>query len=217
MDEWNLQGDTIGHGSYVEGKQDGLWSFQNSSGQSVLELTFQQGVIDGPAVIHQPHRISYHIEKNKEIPGRRQLALDGRSYSADDPTTGKTVAAFDPPEFAKLHWVPRNGPFDPEPQVTDEESWADGRPKRLVCKLVVAENEIAHVPHGSAQSWYANGQLHRQQSYRDGLPDGVFEEWYDDGKSRYRVEFLLGQPVGDWAFWYQNGQKQAEGKSRRAL
>ena len=62
------------------------------------------------------------------------------------------------------------------------------------------------------QSWYANGQLHLQQSYRDGLPDGVFEEWYDDGKSRYRVEFLLGQPVGDWAFWYQNGQKQAEGK-----
>ena len=72
--EWNLQGDTIGHGSYVEGKQDGLWSFQNSSGQTVLELTFQQGVIDGPAVIHQPHRIEL---SHREEQGNSRQASAG--------------------------------------------------------------------------------------------------------------------------------------------
>jgi antitoxin component YwqK of YwqJK toxin-antitoxin module len=216
--EWNRQRDTLGSGRYIDDVQDGTWLFQNAQGQTVLEVTYRQGVIDGPAVVHQPVRVEYFVENNQELRSRRRLALDGRFYSGDDPTTGETVAAFASPRFTDLQWVPLDGPFDPELRVTDEQSWHDGRPKsKLVCKVIAEGGRIVRVPHGEARSWYPNERLHREQSYLDGLPHGVFREWYDDGQLKYEVEFHLGQPAGTWKFWHQDGRKQAEGTIRPGL
>lgn len=213
--EWNRQHDTLGSGAYEDGLQDGPWSFKNAEGQIVLELTYRRGVIDGPAVLHQPVRVEYQVERNKEIPSRRRLALDGQFYSADDPATGKTVGVFDAPQFGDLQWVPLDAPFDPDLLVTEDASWENGQPKsKLACKVVTAGSRVVHVPHGQARNWYANGQLHREQAYSEGLPHGTFRQWYPDGQSAYEVEFLLGQPAGRWTFWHPNGRKQAEGTIR---
>jgi antitoxin component YwqK of YwqJK toxin-antitoxin module len=54
---------------------------------------------------------------------------------------------------------------------------------------------------GIQREWYKNGQLRREEPYKDGLKHGTFKEWYDNGQlasERPYKEDLLHGTVKQW-------------------
>ena len=59
--------------------------------------------------------------------------------------------------------------------------------------------------------WYANGQKHSEETYKDGKEDGKWTYWYDNGKKKYGWKYKNGEKDGLETYWYANGQKASEG------
>lgn len=51
--------------------------------------------------------------------------------------------------------------------------------------------------HGEPESWYANGQLAIQQSYRDEQPDGVARYFSEEGALIRKEQWSHGQLHGE--------------------
>ena len=62
------------------------------------------------------------------------------------------------------------------------------------------------------QSWYNNGKLKDEGTFKDALSVGLWQGWYSNGKQNYKGEFNAeGKKQGLWEFWYDNGQYREKG------
>lgn len=58
---------------------------------------------------------------------------------------------------------------------------------------------------GPARTYYDDGGLWLDASYRDGLLDGPFVERYRGGKKAREGSYRAGQRSGGWRFFYEDG------------
>ena len=63
---------------------------------------------------------------------------------------------------------------------------------------------------GPARTYYDDGGLWVESSYRDGKLDGLFVERYRAGKKAREGAYQAGLRTGPWTFYYEDGTVQEE-------
>jgi antitoxin component YwqK of YwqJK toxin-antitoxin module len=64
---------------------------------------------------------------------------------------------------------------------------------------------------GRYSSWYADGQVQAEETYKNGKLEGLFTTWYENGKMQVKGTYKNGKLEGLFTTWYENGQMQMEG------
>jgi antitoxin component YwqK of YwqJK toxin-antitoxin module len=62
------------------------------------------------------------------------------------------------------------------------------------------------VRHGTYRSWYANGQMMLQCTYRDGVLHGAYSTWWESGGREIETRYRRGKTYGVVRWWYESGQ-----------
>lgn len=78
-------------------------------------------------------------------------------------------------------------------------------------KLAEYASEGEDLRHGTAKTWFENGQVQIEGFYRSGLRDGNFTYWYSNGQVAATGEYKDDLPNDVWVWWHSNGQKAAVG------
>ena len=60
---------------------------------------------------------------------------------------------------------------------------------------------------GKFISWYGNGQILKEENYKDGKKDGKFTLSHDNGQIKLEENYKDGKKDGKWTWWNKNGQK----------
>ena len=60
-------------------------------------------------------------------------------------------------------------------------------------------------------SWYGNGQMKGERTFKDGKPDGLRTVWYENGQKKLEGTWKDGDQVGLFTQWDKNGQKKEGG------
>lgn len=63
---------------------------------------------------------------------------------------------------------------------------------------------------GPRATYFADGKLASERSYRDGVLHGPALERYPDGKQAARGLYQDGRRAGTWSFWLADGSLDAE-------
>ena len=63
---------------------------------------------------------------------------------------------------------------------------------------------------GPARSWYDDGALWKEQSFREGVPDGSFRELHRNGKLAREGTYAMGEKVGTWRIFFESGALEEE-------
>ncbi|EAJ2846337.1 toxin-antitoxin system YwqK family antitoxin [Campylobacter coli] len=66
--------------------------------------------------------------------------------------------------------------------------------------------------HGIKRTFYDNGQLKTEESYKNGKRDGVSREYSKDGQLLEEMNFKDNRGYGDYIGYYENGNIRAKGK-----
>lgn len=69
--------------------------------------------------------------------------------------------------------------------------------------------------HGPFQTWYGNGTLKQEGSYRYGQPQGRWTYYYPNGQKRMEGSWRFGKAQGAWTYWHENGGRESAGQFRR--
>ena len=56
-----------------------------------------------------------------------------------------------------------------------------------------------------------NGQIWKEQNYKDGKRDGKWTDYYEDGQIKSEVNYKDGERDGKWTDYYEDGQIKNEG------
>ncbi len=86
-----------------------------------------------------------------------------------------------------------------EPPPGGSEAWCErpdvaGKPRR----------------HGPSRSWYDDGGLHVEATWRDGVLDGPFVEYHRGGRRARQGEYRDGEKQGTWRVWFESGVLEEE-------
>jgi antitoxin component YwqK of YwqJK toxin-antitoxin module len=60
---------------------------------------------------------------------------------------------------------------------------------------------------GVWKSWFPNGQLHQQSSFKQGKRDGVSTEWTEKGEKRAEISYADNKYDGAATYWMSDGRK----------
>ena len=65
---------------------------------------------------------------------------------------------------------------------------------------------------GISRSWYENGQIKKEISWKDGRETGPFIEWYENGQKKRELQNQVrGKQNGTHLCWYENGTLSQKG------
>jgi antitoxin component YwqK of YwqJK toxin-antitoxin module len=70
------------------------------------------------------------------------------------------------------------------------------------------------VRHGPARTWYDDGRLWTEASFRDGLRDGPFVEWHRSGAKAREGAYAADAKVGAWVVSGESGGVEEESEWR---
>jgi antitoxin component YwqK of YwqJK toxin-antitoxin module len=65
------------------------------------------------------------------------------------------------------------------------------------------------IKHGSSISYYENGSVQSQTSFKNGLQDGEFVSWYPNKQKEITGHYSHGRQTGQWSWWHENGMRKA--------
>ena len=60
------------------------------------------------------------------------------------------------------------------------------------------------------KTYYENGQLKGEGSFKNGKPEGLFKTYYDNGQLEGEGSFKNGKPEGLHKMYYDNGHLESE-------
>jgi antitoxin component YwqK of YwqJK toxin-antitoxin module len=69
--------------------------------------------------------------------------------------------------------------------------------------------------HGPSRSWYDDGGLRSEATWRDGILDGPFVEYHRGGLRARQGEYREGEKQGMWRIWFQSGVLEEEAEFER--
>ena len=56
-------------------------------------------------------------------------------------------------------------------------------------------------------TYYENGQIKKEENYKDGKKDGKWTDWFDNGQIQFEINYKDGKLHGSVTSWYKNGEK----------
>jgi antitoxin component YwqK of YwqJK toxin-antitoxin module len=65
--------------------------------------------------------------------------------------------------------------------------------------------------HGTWTTWYSNGQVQLEGTYRNDKETGNFTWWHPNGQKAVSGQYVDGLQQGEWVWWHANGQKATIG------
>ena len=83
----------------------------------------------------------------------------------------------------------------------------------IFCLVFLGTNSFSDEPppDGIYETFYENGQLEEQGTYKDGKKHGLFETFYSTGIKASMGNYMNGQQDGLWGYFYENGQLEKKG------
>jgi hypothetical protein len=66
--------------------------------------------------------------------------------------------------------------------------------------------------HGPFQTWYNNGNLKLEGTYRYGLPQGSWTYYYPNAQKRMEGSWRFGKTHGPWMYWHPSGSRESTGR-----
>jgi hypothetical protein len=79
---------------------------------------------------------------------------------------------------------------------------------------VRVEPDGSEVRHGSSTSWYPDGQVESEGSYRNGLREGDWLFRWPNGRRKETGGYSAGRRDGPWRHYHESGPLRAEGSYR---
>lgn len=206
--DWTLS-DSTGNAVLVWQFENNLRSgasvWLNSRGKAVREVTYRDGVPDGPSTRFQstqkePEKFIYYqgkVLKSRTVwhdPDRRTKKKYEESLLVPG---GEQIVSHD--------WW--NSQVSTEPVPTAEPlrhgtlvGWHANGAKSV-------EGQFLHnQPTGHFQWWYPSGQLQSKGAYVDGLMTGTWDWWYPNGMKMLHGDYELGEQTGLWSQWSADGK-----------
>lgn len=116
---------------------------------------------------------------------------------------GLALAAAPPPPLACPKGLARRGDAPPD----GTEQWCAGKDPY--------GNDRRE---GPARTWYDDGGVWLEQSFREGILDGPFVERHRNGKVAREGAYVRGDKVGTWRVWFESGvlEEESEWRAGRA-
>ncbi|MDB5228670.1 MAG: hypothetical protein JWN78_2863 [Bacteroidota bacterium] len=60
--------------------------------------------------------------------------------------------------------------------------------------------------HGCTRTWYPNGQLCQERSYKGNKCDGKHSGWWENGERKFEFSYKNDKREGEFRQWYRSGQ-----------
>lgn len=204
---YNRDSTLVGTGVMVNNKMDGLWRFEDTrTNKLIQEGMFQDGMKDGTWIVYHPNA----NKKTEATYKNNQLNGAYKDFDAD----GALILEMILKDSVMI------GPYK-------QYYGRTGRPSHVNPKQVLIEGQHKNgKKHGEWLSYYENGQLGVKQTFVEGVLDGPYLEYspygqliiettYKNNKTngvfkRYSFgntlqqlgEYELGKRVGKWVSYY---------------
>lgn len=191
-------------------KMDGDWLIVDAEQRKVSQITFENGVRHGLAMMWLPNgKVLRQAEYEHGIPvgevlqansstGELERAasyLDGRriTTNVDYFTRAKRQKRIE-----ELYLAPKTV------EKTADDFWNS--------KFATYDHEGEPLRHGASVSWYKNGQMESQGQYEYNKRVGHFRYWHPNGQISAEGDFENDEYTGLWVWWHENGQKAITGR-----
>lgn len=207
--DWTLSdsaGNAVVVWQFENDQRNGASVWLNSRGKAVREITYRNGLPDGPAT----RFTSTQKEPEKFVYFEGKVLKSQTTWYDPDRRTKKkyeeSVLIPDGEQVVSHDWW--------NSQVKTQNTLVNGQPIRhglLVgwhangAKSV--EGQFLHnQPMGQFQWWYPSGQLQSKGTYLDGLMTGTWDWWYPNGMKMLHGDYELGEQSGIWSQWSADGK-----------
>ena len=215
---WYENGILKTEGAYKRGNRDGTFSSWHSNGQKKEEGNYVDGKMDGPWIHYdqdgnKSHSYTYKEGKKEglfiswyENGQKREEVTYAESLMRDENSVTKISPTLTIPR--------RSIPPPLPPSVVSV-----GRPSRFGPFKSWYENGILKTEgtykrgnrDGTFSSWHSNGQKKEEGNYVDGKMDGLWIHYDQDGNKSHNYTYKEGKKEGPFVQWHENGQKETEG------
>lgn len=184
-----------GKGTYLDGREHGLFTTYHSDGKVAQEMSFTDGELDGVMKTYYPDGT---LEKEQGFLGGEADGI-ARSYYPDGSL--QSEKGF---KAGKEHGYERSFRHsETEPYI--DRNWFEGEPDGRQYAEIDSNTgdyvEVAHfdrgVPTGEfLQTWADSGDVKQRGRYRDGKKEGVWTEIRRDGKIESEITWADGKRNG---------------------
>ena len=149
--------------NFVEGKMDGEWTITDANDRKVMQVSLKAGDRQGPTTIYMPNGKVFH-----------QMSYDRGTPVGDlmevNPKTGELAKAATYENGRKV--TTKTEQFAHSKQLKSEINYLDAKSVEKApddfwtTSLAKFASEGKDLRHGSAKTWYSNGQLEQQGRVR---------------------------------------------------
>jgi antitoxin component YwqK of YwqJK toxin-antitoxin module len=202
--------------NFAEGKMDGEWIVTDANERKVMAVSLKNGERHGTATTWLPNgNIYMQMTYDQSIPVGDMLQANTKTGEL------QKIASYDRGHRVitkSEHYPSRSRQVGKERQLKSEVMY-------LAAKSVMQspddfwtmttakyEAEGEDLRHGTARTWYANGQPQQDGFYTNGKKTGTFTYWHENGQVYVIGEYRDDLAEGTWTWWHDNGQKSAVGK-----
>jgi antitoxin component YwqK of YwqJK toxin-antitoxin module len=198
--------------NFVEGKMDGEWTITDANDRKVMQVSLKTGERQGPTTIYMPNGKLF-----------RQISYDRGTPVGDlmevNPKTGELTKTATYENGRKV--TTKTEQFGHSKQLRSEINYLAAKSVEKApddfwtTTLAKFASEGKDLRHGSAKTWYSNGQLEQQGAYQNDKKTGNFTFWHENGQISTTGAYHDDQPEGNWVWYYENGQKSALGSYKQ--
>lgn len=196
--------------NFNDGKMEGDWIITDANERKVLVVSLKGGQRNGMTTMYLPNGSIYRqMTYHDSVPVGDMLEVN--------PKNGELVKAGSFDNGRKIvtnsEHYPRNSKqlkseimylAAPTVMQTADDFWST--------TLAKYKAEGEDLRHGTAKTWYPNGQAQQEGSYQNGKKTGTFTYWHENAQIATTGEYRDDQPEGNWVWYHENGQKSAVGR-----
>jgi antitoxin component YwqK of YwqJK toxin-antitoxin module len=200
--------------NFANDQMDGEWIVIDANERKVMVVSLKSGERNGTSTIWLPNgNVYWQMTYEYSVPA-------GDLYEINTKTGEATkTASFDQGRkvYTKTDHYPRNRQIKSEIVYLSAPTVAKSLDNYWSMKLAEYSSEGNDMRHGSAKTWFANGQQEQEGFYTNGKRTGTFKYWHENGQLQSMGEYHDNKAVGTWVWWHDNGQKSAVGKYENGL
>jgi antitoxin component YwqK of YwqJK toxin-antitoxin module len=195
---------------FVDGKMNGVWTIADKDDKKVSEIQLVAGKRSGRAVWYHPTgsvlwQSEYQdgllngnfIEKDATGKVTRQIQyLNGQN--------GEKKTEYHANKKPKLEYQY----LTPAQTLVTPDDWNTST-LATYNSAGTDDSKPEIIKHGSSVSYYENGSVQSQTSFKNGLQDGEFVRWFPNKQKEITGHYSQGRQTGQWSWWHENGMRKA--------
>ncbi len=196
--------------NFTNDKMDGDWLIVDMEQKKCCQIGLENGVRNGLTIFWMPNgEVMRQEQFDHGVPVGDVLQTNSSTGKLDRAATylnGRRVTSnVDYYSRAKRQKKTEELFLAPKTvQNSPDEFWA--------CKFATYEQQGEPLRHGTAKSWYSNGQLQSEGQYEHHKRVGHFRFWHPNGQISSEGNFADDNYTGLWVWWHENGQKAIVGR-----